>query len=227
MVNTTNFLDLSPFIEHTSLKPDVAWQDIKTLCEEAIKYKFRGVCVNSQYLTTAREFLAGSPILIVTVVGFPLGACHYEVKRKEAILSEELGAHELDMVINIGAVKSKNWKLVEQDIRAVTESVTLPVKVILETGLLSREEIQEACRCCEESGARFVKTSTGFSVGGATVENIALMKASLSERVLIKASGGIKSAQQAQALIAAGASRLGTSSGVQIVLGQSGDPKTY
>jgi deoxyribose-phosphate aldolase len=177
--------------------------------------------VNSRYIPLANSLLGESDILVVSVIGFPLGACLTQVKRDEAQWAATEGADELDMVINIGAVKDSDWKYVERDIRSVTESVSLPVKVILETGLLTKEEIVRASLLAEAAGARFVKTCTGFAAGAATVEDVELMRATVSELVEVKASGGIKTTEQARALIHAGATRLGTSSGVQLVTGKS------
>lgn len=224
---TTEILNLAPYIDHTLLKPEASKLQIEQLCREAIDYGFKGVCVNSRYISLANTLLGQSDVLIVSVIGFPLGACLSEAKRDEAQWAASHGADEIDMVISLGAIKDKDWKYVERDIRAVTEGVSLPVKVILETGLLTKEEIVQASKVSEAAGARFVKTCTGFAAGAATVEDVALMRATVSEMVEVKASGGIKTFEQARALILAGATRLGTSSGVQLVTGQSVAPHVY
>ena len=207
-METTKISDLARFIDHTLLKPEATEAQIRRLCEEALEHEFRGVCVNSHYVSKASALLAQSRVLTVAVVGFPLGACLTEVKKQEAILAAKAGAQELDMVINIGAVKDGQWDFVENDISAVTSAVSVPVKVILETGLLSSDEIVRACQASEKAGAKFVKTCTGFAIGGATVDHVKLMRGAVSSAVEVKASGGIKTVEHARALIDAGASRL-------------------
>jgi len=218
---TTKILNLAPYIEHTLLKPETTSHQIENLCAEAIKYSFKGVCVNSSYVSLAASKLKGTPVLLVSVVGFPLGACLSEAKAFEAQLAANNGAQEIDMVINIGAAKEKKWNFLEQDINVVVKSVEIPVKVILETGFLDAEEIKKVCQAAESAGALFVKTCTGFSPGSATVDHVKLMRSTVSKHIGIKASGGIKTVEQAIALIEAGASRLGTSSGVQLVTNQN------
>lgn len=224
---TTKILNLAPYIEHTLLKPETTHQQIEALCEDAIKYSFKGVCVNSGYVPLAASKLKGHSILVVSVVGFPLGAGLSDAKAIEAQLAAKYGAQEIDMVLQVGAAKEGRWDLVETDIRAVVKSVDIPVKVILETGFLNLDEIKKACQISESAGALFVKTCTGFAPGAATVEHIKLMRASVSPRVNVKASGGIKTFDQAVALIEAGATRLGTSSGVQLVTNQSIPTHSY
>lgn len=224
---TTKILNLAPYIEHTLLKPEATSQQIEALCEDAIKYSFKGVCVNSCYVPLAASKLKGHSILVVAVVGFPLGAGLSDAKAFEAQLAAKNGAQEIDMVLHVGAAKEGRWDLVEKDIHTVVKSVDIPVKVILETGFLEMEEIKKACQVSESAGALFVKTCTGFAPGVATVEHIKLMRASVSQRVNIKASGGIKTFEQAIALIEAGATRLGTSSGVQLVTNQSVPTHSY
>lgn len=224
---TTEILNLAPYIEHTFLKPEATQDQIKILCQEALEFSFKGVCVNSRFVSLAHSILRGTQTSVISVIGFPLGACLSEAKRHEALLATNKGAHELDMVINIGAIKEGLWTFVEDDIRSVCESVEIPVKVILETGLLTNDEIEMACKASENAGAKFVKTCTGFNIGTATIENIKLMRSVVSPRVEIKASGGIKTTEQAFALIAAGASRLGTSSGVQLLTGKSVANQSY
>lgn len=224
---TTKILNLAPYIEHTLLKPETTSQQIEALCEDAIKYSFKGVCVNSAYVPLAATKLKGHSVLVVSVVGFPLGAGLSEAKASEAQLAAKNGAQEIDMVLAVGAAKEGRWDWVEEDIGAVVKSVDIPVKVILETGFLEIEEIKKACQVAEAAGALFVKTCTGFAPGAATVEHIKLMRASVSQRVNVKASGGIKTFEQAIALIEAGATRLGTSSGVQLVTNQNVPTHSY
>lgn len=224
---TTKILTLAPYIEHTLLKPETTRQQIENLCDDAIKYSFKGVCVNSVYVPLAVSKLKGHSILVVSVVGFPLGASLSEAKASEAQWATKSGAQEIDMVLPIGAAKEGQWGQVEKDIHTVVKSVDIPVKVILETGFLNSDEIKKACQVSESAGALFVKTCTGFAPGAATVEHIKLMRASVSPRVNVKASGGIKTLEQAVALIEAGATRLGTSSGVQLVTNQSAPLHSY
>ncbi|MEY4617462.1 MAG: hypothetical protein RJB66_2422 [Pseudomonadota bacterium] len=226
-METTKFLELSRFIDHTLLKPDATEDQIRQLCKEALTHQFKGVCVNSSHIPLVKSMLLNSQTLVVSVIGFPLGANLTASKSFEAQLAEENGAQEIDMVINIGAIKDRHWKKAEEDIRKVTQSISAPVKVILETALLTTEEIVESCKIAEAAGAKFVKTCTGFSGGAATVEHVRLMRATVSKNIEVKASGGIKTLDQAQDLIVAGATRLGTSSGVQLVTGQSVAPQSY
>ncbi|HPI41274.1 MAG TPA: deoxyribose-phosphate aldolase [Pseudobdellovibrionaceae bacterium] len=209
---------LSPFIDHTLLKPEATHEQILHLCEEALKFEFFSVCVNSSYVSTCAQFLKNSNVKVCSVVGFPLGAMNTLAKAYETALAVKEGAHEIDMVLSIGALKSKNYDYVLADIQAVVQAARgATVKVIIETSLLNQEEKVLACQISERAGAHFVKTSTGFSGGGATLEDIELMKKSCGPEMKIKASGGIKSSKQAWSLIAAGAHRLGTSSGVTLV----------
>ena len=213
--------NLNKYIEHTLLKPDAIEQDIKKLIDEAIQHEFLGICINPLHIEFAKKHLENSQVKIVTVIGFPLGANLTEIKEFEAQRAIQHGADEIDMVINIGAIKDKLYFKAEEDIKAVVEMAeNIPVKVILETDLLTREEIIESCKICINAGAKFVKTSTGFVKGGigATVENIKLMSEIVSPAGLeIKASGGIKDKKSALNLIEAGASRIGTSSGIKII----------
>ncbi len=205
-------------IEHTNLKPEATIDDIIKLCDEAKKYNFFGVCVNSQYVCFAKEQLKGSRCKIVTVVGFPLGASISEIKAAEAREVIDIGADEIDMVIAIGLLKSKRYEDVKKDIKKVVEVViNKPVKVIIETALLSEDEKRKACQLAQEAGAAFVKTSTGFSKGGASVEDIRLMREVVGKGMGIKAAGGIRDYQTAVAMIEAGANRLGCSNSVNIV----------
>lgn len=207
-------------IDHTLLKPDATINQIQNLIEEARKYHFFSVCVNPSYVATCAELLKGSGVQVCTVIGFPLGASSSATKAFETTRAIKDGADEIDMVINIGALKSQKLLLVEEDIRdVVSHAEGKIVKVIIETSLLTNEEKVIACQLAEKAGANFVKTSTGFNGGGATIDDITLMKESVSTAVSIKASGGIKDLETARKMIQAGASRLGTSAGVAILKG--------
>lgn len=211
--------ELAKYIDHTILKPDVTRETIKKLCEEAAKYGFPAVCVNPTHVKFAVELLKNTPVKVCTVIGFPLGANTSEVKAFEASEAVRNGAEELDMVINIGAVKDGNYELVENDIKAVMDAVTgkALVKVIIETCLLTDEEKIKVCEICKKLKVGFVKTSTGFSTGGATVEDVKLMKKTVGDEIGVKASSGIRSRETAISMIEAGATRLGTSSGLKII----------
>lgn len=217
MTDSNKKIDLAPYIDQTLLKPEATSEQIEALCLEALQYKFKGVCVNSRFVQLASTLLKESKVLTVSVVGFPLGACLTNVKVAEALAAVKDGAQELDMVINIGAVKEKNWSYVENDIREVCNSSSVPVKVILETCLLTEQEITTSCKIAEAAGAAYVKTSTGFSTSGATLDHIKLMRANVSSLIGVKASGGIKTKEQALQFILAGATRLGTSSGIALL----------
>ncbi|GGH84946.1 deoxyribose-phosphate aldolase [Pullulanibacillus pueri] len=210
---------IAKYIDHTALKPDIKRHDIIKLCEEAKAYEFASVCVNPFWVKTAAELLAESPVKVCTVIGFPLGANTTETKVYETVNAIQNGAEEIDMVINIGALKDDQQELVKEEIEAVVEATEerAIVKVILETCLLTSEEIETASRLSKEAGAHFVKTSTGFSSGGATIEAVKLMRATVGDLMGVKASGGIRDLETAQAMIDAGASRIGASSGVSIV----------
>jgi len=213
---------LASVIDHTLLKPTAGTADIRRLCDEAARCGFAAVCVNPVHVATAARFLEGSPVAVCTVVGFPLGAHRPAVKALEARTAVGEGAAEVDMVLNIGALKERNDGLVETDISEVVQAATalrpgVLVKVILETGYLTDEEKVRACRLAARAGAHFVKTSTGFGPGGATVEDVALLRRSVPAAMGVKAAGGIRTAAGALALLAAGATRLGTSSGPDIL----------
>lgn len=231
-MNTLN--NIASYIDHTLLKPDTAQEQIIKLCDEAKEYKFASVCVNPYWVSLCHNLLKESPVKVCTVIGFPLGANHTAVKVAETLKALEDGADEIDMVINIGAIKSGKIADVEADIRAVTDEVkkvtnnnqTL-VKVILETCLLTEEEKILACQICEKAGADFVKTSTGFSTGGATVDDVKLMKKTVGNRLEVKASGGVRDYNTAMAMIRAGATRIGTSSGINIILNKKSDTDKY
>lgn len=210
--------DLAQYIDHTLLKPEATLADIQKLCEEAKKHSFKAVCVNPVFVKATRGFLAGSKVLTASVIGFPLGLSLSEVKAKETELAIRDGATEIDMVIRLDLVKAGKWDEVAEDISAVVKAAQgHKVKVILETGLITPEQITECCKASEKAKAAFVKTATGFLGRGAAIEDISLMKKSCS--LEIKASGGVKTFEQAVAMIEAGATRLGTSSGVQLVTG--------
>lgn len=212
---------LAQYIDHTLLKPEATKKQIRALCEEALQHQFYGVCVNTSMVSTCAEILRNTKVKIVSVIGFPLGACDSAIKPFEAARAFALGADEVDMVLNIGALKGGDFQFVEKDIHSVVMSAAgNPVKVILETSLLTTEEKIKACELAVLGGAHFVKTSTGFGGGGATVEDILLMKKTVGAKAQVKASGGIKTFADAVALIHAGSTRLGTSSGVLLVSGQ-------
>jgi deoxyribose-phosphate aldolase len=207
-------------IDHTLLKPDATADQIRRLCQEAMDYGFHAVCVNPGYVGLASEILAGSAVRVCTVAGFPLGATMGDVKAFEAQRGIELGAHEVDMVLNIGALRSGDPDRVQEDIAGVVEvchAAGAICKVILETALLGDAQKIEACRLAVAAGADFVKTSTGFGPTGATVADVALMRAIVGPSVGVKAAGGIRTYEAAQEMLNAGANRLGTSSSVQIV----------
>lgn len=212
--------ELASYIDHTLLKPDASRAQILEVCKEAKEYHFASVCVNSCWIPLVASELQGSGVAPCTVIGFPLGACLTSVKVKEAVDSIASGAEEIDMVINVGAVKSCEWDVVRSDIAAVNEvKGNAKLKVIIETCLLTDEEKVRVCEIAKEVGVDFVKTSTGFSTGGATAEDIALMRKTVGENIGVKASGGVRTLDDALAMIKAGASRLGASAGVKIVNG--------
>lgn len=220
---------IAGMIDHTLLKPDAQKAAVIKLAEEAKTYKFASVCVNPSMVKTAYEVLKDTPeVKVCTVIGFPLGATTPEVKAFETKNAIENGAGEVDMVINIGALKDKDNELVERDIRAVVEAAKgkALTKVIIETCLLTDEEKIRACELAVKAGADYVKTSTGFSTGGATKEDIALMRQTVGPNKGVKASGGIRSAADAKAMIEAGATRIGASAGIAIVHGEVSD-STY
>ena len=216
------------YVDHTMLKPNATQDEIAKLCEEARTYCFASVCVNPSYVALSSQYLRGSGVKVCTVVGFPLGSTTPTVKAIEARDAIANGADEIDMVINIGALKSGNDIMVYDDIKAVREATRGKVlKVILETSLLSNEEKVRACAMAKKAGADFVKTSTGFGGGGATVEDIKLMRQTVGPLMGVKASGGIRDAKGAAEMIAAGATRLGTSASVAIVTDAKADGKGY
>ena len=212
---------LAKLIDHTLLKPNATKDDIKRLCEEAKKYGFWSVCVNPTYVSLATDILRETDVKVCSVVGFPIGANTPEVKALEAEKAINDGASEIDMVINIGALKSRDYELVKRDIHEVVERAKARkdtvVKVIIETGLLTEDEKILTCKLVKESGADFVKTSTGFNAPGATVHDVKLIRDTVGPNFGLKASGGIKTYPDAIKLIEAGANRIGTSSGVVII----------
>ena len=205
-------------IDHTVLKPETTIDMVETLCKEAMEYNFAAVCVNPYYVKFCKEILIDSKVKVATVIGFPLGANTKEVKVFETIDAIKNGADEIDMVINIGALKHKDYEIVKEDIKAVVDAAKEKaiVKVIIETCLLTEEEKVKACELSMDAGADFVKTSTGFSTGGATVDDVGLMKSIVGDKLEVKASGGVRDLDSAKQMIEAGATRLGTSSGVKI-----------
>ena len=211
--------ELAKYIDHTLLKPDASAAQILKICDEAKEYHFASVCVNPSRIALVARALEGSGVTPCCVVGFPLGAIPTESKAAETAVAVKNGAGEIDMVIDIGAAKDGNWALVESDIAAVKRACGVAkLKVIIETCLLTDEEKVEACKAAVRAGADFVKTSTGFSTGGARPEDVALMKRSAGG-LKVKASGGIHSYEEAMAMIAAGADRIGASAGIAILSG--------
>ncbi len=210
---------LAAMIDHTILKPEATREQIATLCAEAKQYQFCSVCVNPVWVAEAAKHLAGSGVKVCTVIGFPLGANASEIKAYEVQKALADGATEVDMVINVGALKSGMLELVKTDIQAVVAATGAQalVKVIIETALLTAEEKLTACQLAVAAGAHFVKTSTGFGPGGATPADIALMRQAVGPAIGVKASGGVRDLEAALAMVAAGASRVGTSSGVKII----------
>lgn len=221
--------DLASLIDHTLLKPEATETDIRKVCEEAIQYKFKSVCVNTHYVALVSRLLSGSGVLTCGVVGFPLGAMTTRAKVDETYDAIKSGANEIDMVINIGALKSGDWNIVKRDIEGVTNAARgrAIVKVILETSLLTDEEKIKACTIAKMAGADFVKTSTGFNKGGATIEDIKLMRSVVGPNIGVKASGGVRDTETARAMIAAGATRIGTSSGIAIIKGSKPATGSY
>ncbi|MFV0288299.1 MAG: deoxyribose-phosphate aldolase [Mycoplasmatales bacterium] len=214
-------MKLNKYIDHTLLKPEATKEQIKKLCEEAMQYDFKSVCVNPTHVAYTKELLQESSVLVCTVIGFPLGANTAKVKAFETLDAIANGAQEIDMVINIGAVKEGNYELVKSDIQTVVEAADgVLVKVIVETCLLTEAEKTKMCQIVIEAGAQFIKTSTGFSTGGATKADIALFNENIQGKIQIKASGGVRTIEDAKTMITSGATRLGTSGGVNIINGQ-------
>ena len=209
---------IASMIDHTLLKPEATQAQIEKLCAEAAEYHFASVCVNPVYIPLAARLLKGTGVKVCCVVGFPLGAIAPEQKAAEAASCAAMGAEELDMVIHVGAAKAGDWALVQRDIEGVVKAAAgHTVKVIIETCLLTDEEKVKACEAAKAAGAHFVKTSTGFSTGGATTHDIALMRKTVGPEMGVKASGGIRDYETAMAMIEAGANRIGASAGIAIV----------
>ena len=212
-------MNLARYIDHTILKAEATKADVEALCREAKTYHFASVCINTCYVPLAASLLKDSDVKVCCTVGFPLGAMATKSKAFEAATAVADGAQEVDMVLNIGAMRAGNYDYVKQDIHAVVEAChpKAHVKVILETCLLTEEQIIKACELCVAAGADFVKTSTGFSTKGATVEHVALMKRAVGDKAKVKAAGGIRTYEDAMAMINAGADRIGASAGIAIV----------
>ena len=211
---------LNKYFDHTLLKPEATEEQIDKLCEEALEYDFYSVCVNTCYVGRCADKLMGSDVKVAAVVGFPLGACTTAAKAFETEEALKDGAREIDMVLNVGMFKSGDYDYIRDDIKAVVlaaEPYGAKVKVILETCLLSAEEIEEACKLAMDAGADFVKTSTGFNTGGATAEDVALMKATVGDKLEVKASGGIRDYDTCIKMIEAGTDRIGASASVAII----------
>lgn len=213
--------NIASYIDHTILKPDTTKEMVKKVCDEAKEYLFSSVCVNPYYVKYAKELLKGTDVNVASVIGFPLGSTLKEVKAFEAMKAIEDGATELDMVINIGALKDRAYEVVLNDIKAVVDIAKEKalVKVIIETCLLNEEEKIKACELAKKANAQYVKTSTGFSIAGATVEDVALMRKIVGDSMGVKASGGIRDYDKAKKMIDAGASRIGASSSINITKG--------
>lgn len=214
--------NLAGKIDHTLLKPEASDAEIRKLCEEAKKYHFASVCINPKHVRAAAGYLKGTGVSVCTVIGFPLGANTSEIKAAEAEKAVRDGADECDMVIDIGSAKEHDYDAVEKDVAAVRAAVAdgQILKVIIEACLLTDEEKREVCRRCVKAKADFVKTSTGFSKGGATAADVRLMTEAVGGRAKVKAAGGIRDRKTAEEMIAAGADRIGTSHGVEIVTGE-------
>ena len=215
--------NIAAYIDHTLLKPDATKEQIDVIVQEAAIHKFASVCVNPYWVSHCAQQLKGTDVKVCTVIGFPLGASTSAVKALETKDAIDNGAGEIDMVINVGALKSGDLVTVESDIRAVVEAAAgVLTKVIIETSLLTEEEKVTACELAVKAGADFVKTSTGFSGGGATVEDIKLMRKTVGPDIGVKASGGVRDREATLAMIEAGATRIGASAGVQIIAGEAG-----
>jgi len=211
-------MKLSKYIDHTMLKADASKESIKILCETAIDYNFKSVCVNTCNVPLAKQYLAGSDVLVCTVVGFPLGQMSTKAKVFETKDAIENGADEIDMVINIGRLKDKDYSYVTDEIKQIKDTCgNKTLKVIIETCLLTDEEKVAACKCILDAKADFVKTSTGFSTGGATFEDIKLLKDTVKDNCFIKAAGGVKTHEDMLKMIELGANRIGTSSGHKLI----------
>lgn len=221
-------LNIAKYIDHTVLKATTTDKDVEKLCQEAMEYKFYSVCVNGCYVKKCKEILKGSSVDVAAVVGFPLGAMSMEAKVFEAKKAIEDGADEIDMVINVGKMLSGDYSYVEEEIRQIKETIGNKIlKVIIETCYLNDEEKIKACELSLSANADFVKTSTGFGTAGATFEDVILMKKVVGDKAQVKASGGVKSYETASKYVEIGATRLGTSSGIEIITGQVADKDKY
>jgi len=212
-------MNINSYIDHTVLKPTTTLQEVEQLCQEAIKYQFAAVCVPPLFVKKAKELVAGTAVKVATVIGFPFGYSAIEAKVAETVLAIVDGADELDLVINISAIKNKDWQFLASEINAILPIIrnkNKVIKIIIESGILTDEEIITCCDLYGAAGVDFMKTSTGYAATGATVEAVALMRKHLADAVQIKASGGIKNYTFAKALIEAGATRLGCSSSIKI-----------
>jgi deoxyribose-phosphate aldolase len=219
--------ELARYIDHTLLRPDATPDDVDRLCDEALRYHFAAVCINPVWVRRAAARVRGSDVVVASVVGFPLGASTPEIKAMEARRALRDGAREIDMVINVGALKGGEHELVRRDIAGVSDAcreVGAVNKVIIEAAYLSDEEKVVACRLAQAARAHFVKTSTGFGPGGATVFDVTLMREAVGDTMGVKAAGGIHTAEDARQMISAGATRIGASAGVRIVTGTEGEP---
>lgn len=222
-------IEIAKYIDHTLLKPEATEAQIRALCQEALQYQFAAVCVNGAHVGVAAETLRDSQILTAAVVGFPLGAMHSKAKAFEAEVAVKMGAKEIDMVMRIDLAKTNQWVALEADIREVVNAVPgAIVKVIFETSFLTLDEMKASCKASEAAGAHYVKTCTGFFAGSeATLEQVQLMRKTVSQQIKVKASGGIRSFEKALAMIEAGADRIGTSSGIAIVSNQKASTSGY
>jgi deoxyribose-phosphate aldolase len=209
---------LGDFVDHTLLRPDATLADVERLCGEALEHRLAAVCLNPVWVADAARLLRGSGVLLATVVGFPFGASHADIKAAEALLAVRQGAHELDVVVPLGALRAGHWGDVERDVAAVVRAADgALVKVVLESALLAPMELVTACLVARDAGAHYVKTSTGFhAAGGATVETVALMRLAVGDSLGVKASGGVRDGATALAMLAAGATRVGTSAGASL-----------
>lgn len=211
-------MKINKLIDHTVLKAFATSEDITKLCKEALEYDFASVCVNPANVSLASSLLKDSDVLVCTVIGFPLGANTIEIKQAETIDAVNNGAQEIDMVINVGKAKEHDYEYITNEIKAVVEAASGNlVKVILETCYLTSVEIAEVCKCASIAGAQFVKTSTGFGTGGAKVEDVKLMRESILDTMSVKASGGVRTLEDLEKMVEAGASRIGASSGAAII----------
>ena len=211
-------MNYNKMIDHTVLKADTPLETVKRICDEAMEYGFASVCINPCHVAYCADYLKDSDVNVCTVIGFPLGANTSAVKAFETKDAIANGADEIDMVMNIGALKDKNYDLVRNDVKAVVEAANGPlVKVILETCLLTEDEIKKACELCVEAKADYVKTSTGFSTRGATIEDVQIMKAAVQGKAKVKAAGGVRTHEDMVKIVEAGADRIGTSAGCSLV----------